>query len=365
MIHATPKVTSQLARQLAELDSLHAKLGRDLAQPAAWMGALRRLAQTLAVESSTAIEGFHVPHDEALGLVSGTASADPSDENRMAIACYARAMDHVGAMADDPSFRWLDRVLLDLHFDACRFQRDKAPGRWRTGPIGVTGGGRIIYQAPDADDVPQLMGEVVEWLEHGDLDQHVAVRAAMAHLHVVAVHPFRDGNGRVSRIVQSLVLARDGIVAPEFASIEPYLSEHTADYYAALRTAQGDGTYDPSRDAKSWVAFCIEAHLDQARRRLAQIEQAAARWERLEQLVDARSWPDRLVIALEQALIGGTDRGRYAGEADVSFVTATGDLRRLFDAGLLQARGAGRSTRYEPSDALRAAVRGDDDAQVR
>lgn len=323
------------------------------------MGTLRRLAQTLAVESSTSIEGFHVPHDEALAIVNGRAPADPNDENRMAIACYARAMDHVAAMSDDPSFRWLDRVILDLHFDTCRFQRDKSPGRWRTGPIGVTGGdGRIVYQAPDASEVPGLMDEVVEWLEHGDRSAHVAVRAAMAHLHVASVHPFRDGNGRVSRIVQSLVLARDGIVSSEFASIEEYLEAHTPEYYEALRRVQGPGTYDPSTDARSWVVFCIDAHLEQARRRLSQVEQAAERWGHLEELIEGRGWPDRLVIALEQALIGGTDRARYANEADVALVTATGDLRRLSDAGLLVATGGGRATRYAPSDALRAAVAG-------
>jgi Fic family protein len=202
------------------------------------------------------------------------------------------------------------------------------------------------------------MDEVIEWLERGDRDAHVAVRAAMAHLHVVAVHPFRDGNGRVSRIVQSLVLARDGIVSPEFASIEEHLSTHTAEYYEALRRVQGAGRYDPMRDVRSWVTFCVDAHLQQARRRLAQIEQAAARWDRLTRLTDDRGWPDRLVIALEQALIGGTDRSRYATEADIALVTATGDLRRLIDAGLLSPRGAGRATRYAPSDALRAAVAG-------
>jgi Fic family protein len=359
MLHATPDPDSRLAKRLAELDVLHAKLSRELASPAAWMETLRRLAQTLAVEGSTSIEGFHVPHDEALAIVTGRMAADPHDESRMAIACYTRAMDHVGAMADDPSFRWLDRVILDLQFDACRFQRDKRPGRWRTGPIGITGGdGRIVYQAPDAAEVPGLMSEVVEWLERGDRSAHVAVRAAMAHLHVVSVHPFREGNGRVSRIVQSLVLARDGIVAPEFASIEEYLSTHTPDYYDALRHVQGAGRYDPTRDASSWVAFCIDAHLEQARRRLAQIEQAADRWDRLERLVEQRGWPDRLVIALEQALIGGTDRGRYATEAEIALVTATGDLRRLTDAGLLVSRGAGRTTRYAPTDALRAAGAG-------
>lgn len=359
MIHATPSTDAKLERRLSDLDELHRRLGREVASPAAWMGTLRRLAQTLAVESSTSIEGFHVPHDEALAIVAGRTPTDPTDENRMAVACYARAMDHVGAMADDPSFRWLDRVILDLHFDACRFQRDKSPGRWRTGPIGVTGGdGRIVYAAPDAIEVPALMSEVVDWLENGDRSAHVAVRAAMAHLHVVSVHPFRDGNGRVSRIVQSLVLARDGIVSPEFASIEEYLSTHTADYYEALRRVQGAGRYDPRRDVRSWVMFCVDAHLEQARRRLRQIEEAGNRWDRLEQVVEAHDWPDRLVLALEQALIGGTDRARYAMEADIALVTATGDLRRLLDAGLLTPLGAGRTARYAPSGALRAAVAG-------
>jgi Fic family protein len=270
----------------------------------------------------------------------------------MAVACYARAMEHVGVMADDPGFQWVDRVILDLHFDACSFQRDKTPGRWRTGPIGVTGAnGRLIYQAPDADDVSPLMAEVVDWLESGDPDAHVAVRAAMAHLHVVSVHPFRDGNGRISRIVQSLVLAREGLLAPEFASIEEYLGEHTSDYYRVLQDVQG-GRYQPGREATAWVSFCIEAHLAQARRRLEQVQQAAARWGFLEQLAEGRGWPDRFVIALEQSLIGGTDRSRYSDEAGISPASATNDFRRLVDVGLLTPHGRGRNIRYRASDSL-------------
>ena len=163
----------------------------------------------------------------------------------MAVACYARAMDHVGVMAGDPVFRWLDRVILDLHFDACWFQRDRSPGRWRTGSIGVTTGHRrpLIRRGPPGTMSP------ASWLRSStgsrtrDSEAHVVVRAAMAHLHVVSVHPFRDGNGRISRIVQSLVLAREGLVSPEFASIEEYLGEHTPAYYAALQGAQGGGRY--------------------------------------------------------------------------------------------------------------------------
>lgn len=309
-----------------------------------------------AFEGSTAIEGFTVAPGDAVALVSGDEQVDPEDENRMAVACYARAMDHVGVMTQDQTFRWLDRVVLDLHFDACSFQRGESPGRWRTGPVGISGSdGRLVYQAPDAGEVPDLMSAVVDWLQNGDLEAHVVVRAAMAHLHVVSVHPFRDGNGRISRIVQSLVLAREGLISPEFGSIEEYLGAHTAQYYAALNKTHGP-TYQPERDASDWVAFCVKAHLAQARQRLAQIEDAAARWDHLEQLVRSRNWPDRLVIALEQSLISGSSRTSYATEADVSPATASADFRRLLDAGLVEQHGRGRSVRYRASKTLRGHV---------
>jgi len=356
VIYQTPPTTPAIQDLLAELDRLRHALGSETSNPNPWLGTLRRLAQASTVESSVSIEGFDVPQGEALAIVSGSESPEPDDENRMAVACYARAMDHVGVMALDPVFAWRDRVVLDLHFDACYFERDKSPGLWRTGPIYVTGSdGRPVYEGPAADRVVGLMDEVVQWLQTGDLDDHAVVRGAMAHLHTVSVHPFRDGNGRISRIVQSLVLAREGLLAPEFASIEEYLAGHTPEYYAVLQRVQG-GRYSPERDASEWVAFCVEAHIAQARRRLDQIAEAAKRWNHLEQVVERRGWPDRLVIALEQSLIGGTDRAQYGREAGVSTATASNDFRRLLDAGLVAQRGRGRSTRYVASDELRRQV---------
>jgi len=309
------------------------------------------------MESSVSIEGYHVPGGEGPGIVAGSNIPDPGDTDRMALASYARAMDHVGTMAVDPHFRWLDRVILDLHFDACVFQRDRSPGLWRTGPIYVTSpsGEPAAYTGPDPDRVPALMNEVVDWLQDGDLDSHVAVRAAMAHLHVISVHPFADGNGRISRIVQSLVLARAGLLAPEFSSIEEHLGRNTGDYYRLLQQVQG-GSYQPERDAGPWVRFCIAAHIQQARERLDQIAAATTRWAVLEDLVQSRGWPDRLVIALEQSLFDGVERKAHAAEAGVSLATATTDLRRLVDAGLIDQHGRTRSTKYVASRALREHV---------
>jgi Fic family protein len=356
VIFRLPHLPASFLDDLSELEELRHALERGTQTRGRWMGSLRRQVRARSVESSTSIEGFSVSPEEALALTSGRLVADPDDEDRQAVACYSRSMDHVGTMAMDPGFRWLDRVILDLHFEACHFQRDKDPGLWRSGPIGVTGAdGSLEYRGPDAQDVVALMDEVVDWLATGDLEADVFVRAAMAHLNVISVHPFRDGNGRIARIVQSLVLARGGLGSPEFFSIEEYLGSHTAQYYAALRETQG-GSYQPERDATDWVRFCLQAHLVQARRRLAQVEQAAARWQLLEETVSGHAWPERMVIALEQSLIGGTDRSSYAEEADVSPATASADLRRLLEAGLLEQRGRGRSSSYVASGELRNAV---------
>src|SRR4029077_7199618 len=130
--------------------------------------------------------GYSVEPAEAIALVSGEIPDSSEDENRLAVACYARAMDHVGAMARHPGFRWTYRVILDLHFDACHFQRDKSPGLWRTGPISVTGpDGGIDYRGPDGEDVAKLMAEIVDWLEASAEGAGAVVRAAMAHLNVV------------------------------------------------------------------------------------------------------------------------------------------------------------------------------------
>lgn len=341
MLFQTPRPSKAVRADLAELDRLRERLGSRVGTHTPWLGELRRHARASTAESSISIEGYTAP------------ATDP--EHRLALDCYARAMDHVGAMAADPNFVWSERAILDLHFDACWFQRGRSPGLYRTGPISVTGplGGPPAYVGPDPEIAPELMAEAVAWL--GDDDAHPAIRAAMAHLHIVSIHPFRDGNGRIARIVQSLVLALGGDLVPEFASIEEYLGRRTADYDAVLQQVQG-GSYRPTRDASPWIRFCVEAHLDQARLRLAQIDDAGRRWRALEQIVEDRGWPDRLAIALEQSLFAGVDRASYIEEADIAAPTASNDLRRLVDADLVVRRGQGRSTRYVASDDLRRRV---------
>jgi Fic family protein len=174
----------------------------------------------------------------------------------------------------------------------------------------------------------------------------------MAHLNLVSIHPFRDGNGRLARIVQSLVLAKEGLLRPELVSIEPYLGRHTREYYAVLEEVQGPA-FNPGRDASGWVEFCIEAHVFEATERRRWLEIAHARHDFCDRLAGKEGYPSRFVIALDQALLGlPVTNAEYRRDAEIAGPTATQDLQRIRHDGWLEQEGGGRSVRYVASKKL-------------
>jgi Fic family protein len=353
-IYATPPKSSALERRLTELDGLRRYLAQQLGESAQpWTGALRRLAAAEATVGSTSIEGYGASIEDTVEILAGRHPAKTPEETQRIIAAYGQAMDRVAALADDPHFRWSSQTILELHFLICHPQPDARPGRLREGPVMVTRGlGRDPYRPPTSSEVRGQVDELAAWLESGDLPRHPVVRAAMAHLNLVSIHPFRDGNGRVARVVQSLVLAKEGLLRPELVSIEPYLGRHTREYYSVLEEVQGPA-FDPRRDASPWVEFCIEAHVFEATERRRWLEIAFARHAFCEQLVREHAYPERFVAALDQALLGlPVTNADYRREARIASPTAVQDLQRLRHHGWLDQSGGGRSVRYVASKKL-------------
>src|SRR2546425_7529604 len=354
-IFATPPKSPGLMRRLDELDVLRRYLAQNLgdsAQP--WTGALRRLAAAEATVGSTSIEGYGASLEDTVEILAGRHPSGTPEETQRIISAYAQAMDRVNVLADDRRFQWSAKTILDLHFLVCHPQPQAGLGRLRDGAVIVTRGlGRDPYRPPAANEVPALVNEVAKWLGSGDPTRPPVVRAAMAHLNLVPIHPFRDGNGRLARVVQSLVLAREGLLRPELVSIEPYLGRHTREYYSVLEAVQGLG-YDPRRDASPWVEFCIEAHVFEATERRHWLEGAHARHDFFERLAREHQYPDRFVIALDQALFGlSVVNADFRREANIAGPTATQDLQRLRRDGWLDQEGGGRSIHYIASRRLR------------
>jgi Fic family protein len=195
------------------------------------------------------------------------------------------------------------------------------------------------------------MAELVDQLNDDDGSPQL-VRAAMAHLNLVMIHPFRDGNGRMARCAQSLVLARGGLQSPVFMSIEEYLGANTDSYFAILADV-GQGRWNPQRDARPWLRFCLTAHLRQARTTLRRIKEGERLWIDLERITENHpALPERAISALFDAASGLRVRNstyraglKDAGE-EITMQTAARDLAELVRRGLLTAQGNARGRIY-------------------
>lgn len=179
----------------------------------------------------------------------------------------------------------------------------------------------------------------------------------MAHLNLVMIHPFRDGNGRMARALQTLVLASDRVLEPTFSSIEEWLGSDTTDYYAVL-AATGRGAWHPDNDAHPWVTFNLRAHHFQAQTLQSRFAAADLLWRRLDELAAENGLPDRVSDALFDASRGlRVQRPTYVTRLDLEKRTASRDLGRMVDAGLLRAVGQTRGRYYLAGDMLRGLYR--------
>ena len=182
----------------------------------------------------------------------------------------------------------------------------KNPGRWRAGSIFVRDDQKrvTVYEGPSADLVPPLVDELMGVLNGADAsDTPPVVRAAMGHLNLVMIHPFADGNGRMARCLQTLILARTGTLAPELSSIEEYLGHDVQSYYRVLARV-GHGAWHPERDARPWVRYCLTAHFRQATTLLRRARELDAVWVLAEEEVLRRKLPARTVYAVADAAYG-------------------------------------------------------------
>jgi Fic family protein len=311
-----------------------------------WWGPLARLAAARAMVGTNSIEGINVTLDDAIAVVDGEAPNAPQDENRAALQCYWNAMTFIVQLSKDPTYVHNEHTIKSMQYMMLAYDLSKNPGRWRPGSIHVTNTAtnKIVYEGPDIDLVPGLMSELVGFLNTPH-DQPI-VKAAMAHLNLTMIHPFSDGNGRMARALQTMVLSREGIIDPRFSSIEEYIGDNVADYYAVLAEV-GQGAWHPDRDPMPWLRFCLTAHYKQARNLLRRIADMNRLWISLENEVKRRKIHERVVAALVDAALGlKVKNPTYRNQAQVTNQVAKYDLKRLADEGLLIPKGEKKGRYY-------------------
>jgi Fic family protein len=358
MLFEAPDLDTAELAVLAEIDDLKTKLRWQLSEPRRWNGSLRRLSFARNIRGSNSIEGYDAALDDAAAIALGEEPLDATTETRLALDGYRNAMTYVLQLVQEPPVQPSEQLIKSLHFMMTSYSLDNRPGRWRAGSIFVRDDetGDIVHEGADVDDVGGLMSVFAESLAVR-ADQPALVTAAMAHLNLVMIHPFRDGNGRMARCLQSLVLAGGGTLSPVFMSVEEYLGRNTQAYYDVL-AAVGGGRWQPERDARPWVRFMLTAHLRQALTLQRRTREAEMLWSELEREADSARLPERTVALLFDAAMGlRVRKSTYVailadGAEDVSEQSATRDLRLMVDAGYLTAHGEKRGRFYTRSAKL-------------
>ncbi len=354
MLFESSKLDSQELEVIEAVSSIYVRMKYALSTPPRWYGAIRRNTLARAIRGSNSIEGYLVSKDDAVAAVEGEEPLEAQAETWREVVGYRNAMTFVLQLVRDPSFSFNENVLRSLHFMMLQHDLSKHPGNWRPGPIYVRDEERdlAVYEAPPAENLAKLINELVIYIRGRADSDHILVKGAMAHLNLVMIHPFSDGNGRMARCLQTLIMAMH-VPHPVFCSIEEYLGRNTRAYYDVLAEA-GQGSWNPGRDTRPWIRFNLTAHYKQAATSLCRMRMIAKLSDEVERVVKEKGLPDRSYVAMVDAAMGYRIRSvHYRNAADVSAVVASRDLRALVDAGLLESVGEKRGRIYSASVELR------------
>lgn len=221
-------------------------------------------------------------------------------------------------------------------------------GKYRKGEMQVVSGGfgreKVHYRAPAPALVPGLMRDFLSWYNASD-GMDLYVKAAVAHVWFVMIHPFDDGNGRLSRAISDMLIARSDGPGAKFYSVSNAIMQERKRYYSLLESlGHSDG------DLTEWVEWFvgrIDAGLTAAEGALGATLRKSRFWDRYAD-EDFNERQRKVVNMLFDGFDGKLTSGKWAKICKVSSDTALGDINDLVDRGILvKSASGGRSTNYE------------------
>lgn len=307
--------------------------------------ALRRVATIESIGSSTRIEGARLSDKEVEALLTGLEVKEFASRDEEEVAGYAETMETVFAHFKEIALT--ENHIKQLHRDLLQYSSkdERHRGEYRThnnhveafGPDGESLG--IVFETATPFDTPRLMTQLVEWtrenFESGEL--HKLIVIAVFVVVFLAIHPFQDGNGRLSRILTTLLLMRAGYGYVPYSSLESVIEQSKDAYYLGLRQTQGTLRTE-APDWQPWLTFFLRALQQQKARLEKKIER-----ERLilgdlpelsVQILELCRERGRVTVA-EAAKVTGANRN-----------TIKDHLKALTKAGHIEQHGAGRGTWY-------------------
>lgn len=302
------------------------------------LSTLREIARIQSVESSNAIEDITAPSDRIRELVAERAR--PENRSEEEIAGYRTVLDTIHAGAAHIPFK--PSVVEQLHRDLYQFTNTPA-GHWKkvensiqeTRPDGVK---VVRFRTVSVIETPSAMGELHE--------RFVATRESGAHhplllvgcyvFDFLAIHPFRDGNGRMSRLLTLLLLYQADYEIGRFVSLERLIDQTRDTYYDALQAA-GHGWHEDEHDIGPWLHYflgILTAAYNELEASAGRISGRGAKREAIVQFIRGSTTSELTVADVRRAVPAASD----------SYIDKT--LARLRDEGVIEPVGTGRNARW-------------------
>lgn len=274
-LQITPKILSLIA-ELDEFKGAWRALGTLAPER---LSALRRVATIESIGSSIRIEGSKLSDQEVGQLLSNIEIKKFDTRDEQEVAGYAEVMETLFAHAD--AIGLTENHISQLHRDLLVYSVKDEPyrGSYKTNPNNVSAfdaEGKeigIVFATATPFDTPHLMTELVDWAREALEQKHLHPLLVIAIFTVVflEIHPFQDGNGRLSRVLTTLLLLQSGYVYIPYSSLESVIEQTKEGYYLALRNTQGTIRTD-APNWQPWIMYFLRALQKQKARLEAKIE---------------------------------------------------------------------------------------------
>ena len=307
--------------------------------------ALRHIATIESIGSSTRIEGSKLSDREIERLLANIGIQRLASRDEQEVAGYAEVLETV--FQSGAEIPMTENHIKQLHRDLLRHSEkdERHRGEYKTlrNDVGAfDGDGKmigVVFETATPFDTPQRMRELLEWLRVTRETGHLHPLLAIGVFVVVflEIHPFQDGNGRLSRILTTLLLLQAGYVHAVYSSLESVIENNKEGYYLALRQTQGS-IRSATPDWQPWLVFFLRALKEQKRRLAVKMEREKNTLAILSELS-----VKILDHAREQGRVATRDMVRETG-ASPNTLKAT--FSALVKKGLLVRQGGGRSTWY-------------------
>ena len=309
------------------------------------LSALRRVATIESIGSSTRIEGSRLSDREVEILLANLEIKAFATRDEQEVAGYAAVMETVFAAWQDIAFT--ENHVRQLHRDLLVYSEKDAwhRGSYKTTPNSVAAfdeAGKqigIVFETASPFDTPRRMEELIAWLNEARTERvlHPLLIVAIFVVVFLEIHPFQDGNGRLSRVLTTLLLLQAGSAYVPYSSLESVIEQSKEGYYLALRQTQGTIRSD-APDWQPWLRFFLRAMQQQMRRLASKVER--------EKLLLA-AMPDLALRIVDQA----REHGRVTMSGAVTLTGASRNtlkehLRMLVERRHLVQHGVGRGTWY-------------------